>query len=83
MKDDPTGKGWSGPPLVVAEYDLVACATLRAEIAYRNSGRGDDDQMPTTGRKAELVERLRSDDATTTACVEANWIDAMCGEVLP
>lgn len=80
MSGDPTGKGWSGPPLVVAEYDLVPCAVLRSEIQYRNSGRGADDQMRTTGRRAELVERLRADDATSAACVEANWIDAMTNE---
>ena len=74
---DPTGKGWSGPPLLAAEYDLVTCAVLRAEITERNDRRDDDDQMPTTGRHAELVERLSADDATTAACVEANWIDAV------
>ena len=80
MKGDPTGKGWSGPPLLAAEYDLVTCAVLRSEIEYRNNGRGDDDQMPTAGRRAELVERLRADDDTTAACVEANWISAMSAE---
>lgn len=80
-RTDPTGKGWSGPPLLAAEYDLVTCAVLRAEIAYRNAGREDDDQISTTGRKADLTERLRSDDATTDACVEANWTDATAGNL--
>jgi len=77
MSGDPLNKGWTGPPLLVAEYDLVPCAILRAEIEYRNNDRGDDDQMRTTGRKAELVDRLRADDATTEACIEANWAEAI------
>lgn len=68
---DPTGKGWSGPPLVPAEYELVTCAVLREEIAERNEGRDEAELLSAAGHHAELVERLRADDAEMDAYRES------------
>lgn len=35
---------------------------LRAEIARRNEGRGEADQIPSDGKKADLVAALATDD---------------------
>ena len=43
-------------------YDEQTVSDLRAEIARRNEGRGEADQIPSDGKKADLVAALAADD---------------------
>lgn len=42
-------------------------ADLKAEIERRNSDRDEDSQIPSDGKKAELVEALEADDEAPSA----------------
>lgn len=44
------------------DYSDFKAADLKAEIERRNEGRGEDDLIPTTGNKAELIAALVADD---------------------
>lgn len=44
------------------DYESMKVADLKAEIARRNEGRADDDQIPATGNKDDLVAALAADD---------------------
>lgn len=44
------------------DYESLKVADLKAEIERRNEGRDEEDQIPATGNKADLVEALAADD---------------------
>ncbi len=48
-----------------AGYGARKVDELKAEIARRNAGRDEADQLPADGKKGELVAALEADDATT------------------
>ena len=43
-------------------YEAMKVAELRAEIERRNADRDEADQVPTDGKKADLVAALQLDD---------------------
>ena len=55
--------GWE--PLESGDgYDAMTVDQLKDEIRRRNEGRDDDDRLPLTGTKQELVTALEADDAS-------------------
>ena len=52
------------PPVIetAAGYDDLTVAELKDEIAARNQGRDEADQIPATGNKPDLVAALTADD---------------------
>jgi hypothetical protein len=53
--------------VTLAPAPELTVAELRAEIERRNEGRDEDSQISTAGRKADLVEALKADDAASEA----------------
>jgi hypothetical protein len=50
---------------IVAEsegYDALTIPALRDEISRRNEGRAEDEQIPATGNKPDLIKALEADD---------------------
>lgn len=45
-----------------SEYEELTVEELKAEIDDRNTGRDDDQHLPKSGNKADLVQRLVDDD---------------------
>lgn len=46
-------------------YSALKVDELKDEIRSRNEGRDEDDTLPLTGTKAELVAALEADDAAS------------------
>lgn len=44
------------------DYESMKVSDLKAEIDRRNEGRAEEDQIPVTGNKADLVDALTADD---------------------
>jgi len=59
--DSPSSTSKSEGP----DYAGMHKAELVQEIEQRNADRAEDDQLPTSGSKDDLVKRLQEDDATT------------------
>jgi hypothetical protein len=56
--------GDDGEAIASPPYDQNTNENLRAEIARRNESREEDDQLPLSGRKEDLVATLEEDDAS-------------------
>ena len=63
VKDNTVVDGEGGEEPEEDNYDDLSVAKLKEEIGKRNSGRDPEDRISMAGTKAELVERLRADDA--------------------
>lgn len=62
--DEEEGEEGDDEPIVSPPYDAAGVTNdhLRAEIARRNEGRDEDDQLSLDGNKASLIETLEADD---------------------
>jgi TolA-binding protein len=65
VKDNTVVDGEGGSENRTDDYDEAKWtrASLQAEIDKRNEGRDNEDKMSSSGTKAQLIERLRADDA--------------------
>lgn len=52
-------------PAPASDYSAQKVDDLKAEIARRNEGRDEGDQLPATGNKSDLVAALEADDAAS------------------
>lgn len=58
------GAGWESLESASGSegYDALTVDDLKDDIRSRNEGRDEDDRLPLTGTKAELVAALEADD---------------------
>jgi hypothetical protein len=63
VKDNTVVDGQGGSEAKTDTYDELNKPQLSAEIEKRNTGRDPEDKMSSSGTKAQLIERLRADDA--------------------
>lgn len=64
--DKPMGPGWEPADTTsagsTAGYSDLTVDELKDEIRTRNEGRDEDDRLPLSGTKSDLVAALESDD---------------------
>jgi hypothetical protein len=62
---DEAGQDTAPGPDTDSGYAALTVVELRQLLRDRNTERAEDDQLPLSGSKAELVERLQDDDEAT------------------